>query len=451
MVLKMDWASTADVRAVQEERLRATMGRLSRHPYYRTTFAATGIDPADIRTLADLDRIPLTTKADLIAAPDDFRLEPDPAAAPEYVLWDIAYTAGTTSGRPTPVYQTAYDFRAVLFAQLRMAQLRTITASDRIANLYPLAPYPHGGWIRPTQAAAVVGASVVVGMSGAYDQAFPVTRRLDEVVTLVADTDVTVVWGVPSYVLRVLDRAVAMGRRLPSVRIIAVSGEPCHPKLRAALTAAAVAAGASDPWVSDSLGATELQFSLVECAGGQGFHNPAPELAQISVVDDDGRTLPSGEPGRLVFTHLDKRGTVLLRFLVGDRAILDDAACPACGWLGGRVTKHLGREGRFVKVRGNIVGIDALFAVLDVASGVGDYRVTVGKPVDEPLGMDELTVEIAAPSGIGLPAGTSAAVAAAIREAVGVTPDVVVVPQTSLVWPDDTIKPVRFVDRRPRD
>lgn len=449
----MMWRNAADVRDIQSELLRATMSRVAlQHPHYRKVFAEAEIDPTTITSLADLDRIPLTTKADLVADPESFRLVPDPESPQEYVLWDVAYTAGTTNGRPTPMYQSSYDFRAVLFAQKRMAEIREITSADRIANLYPLAPYPHGGWIRPTQAAAVVGASVVVGMSGAYDQAFPVTRRLDEIVTLIADADVTIIWGVPSYLLRVLDRVSEMGARLPSLRMIAISGEPCHQRMRAALIERSIAAGASAPYVSDSLGATELQFSLVECPAGEGFHNPAPELAHICVVDDEGRTLPSGEPGRLVFTHLDKRGSVLLRFLVGDRAITDDGPCPGCGWLGGRVVAHLGREGRFVKIRGNIVSLDALFAVLDGAVGISDYRITLAKPADDPLSMDRLTIEIAFAPGQSCADGeVHTQIAAAVRAAISVTPEVKSIAAEELVWPDDRIKPVRFVDRRPTE
>jgi len=444
----MLWSSKAEVRTVQDERLLATAARLGQHPYYRERLAELGLSPGDLRTISDLDRLPLTSKDDLVADPDRFRLEADPNTPSDYVLWDVAYTAGTSSGQPTPIYQTSYDFRAILFAQARMAEIRGMTSADRIANLFPLAPHPHGGWIRPTQAAAVIGASVVVGMGGQTEQAFPVTRRLDEIVELLVRTDVTVMWGVPSYLLRVLERVAEQGHRLPSLRLLACSGEPCRPGIRQAMTDRAEGFSDQPVAVSDSLGATELQFSLVECPGGGGFHNPAPEQAHIGVVDDDGRALPSGAVGRLVYTHLDRRGTLLLRYLIGDRAIFDDAPCPHCGWLGGRVVEHLGRESSYVKVRGNIISLESLFAVLDGLADVGDFRTVLHKPGDDPLAMDALTIEVV-PATPAQGKDLGSPISRAVRESIGLSAEVVIVTQDQLWSPESGMKPVRFVDRRP--
>ena len=56
-------------------------------------------------------------KQDYIADPEAFRLRPDdlPAdfATEERVLWDVAYTTGTTSGKPSPFYNTAHDAYAI--------------------------------------------------------------------------------------------------------------------------------------------------------------------------------------------------------------------------------------------------------------------------------------------------------------------------------------------------
>ena len=445
----MAWKIDQDVQSTQNARVQLLAARLAQHPRYRKILAELDLDASRFRTIADLDLLPLTGKQDLVDDPEGFRLEVDPNHAEDYVLWDVAYTAGTSTGRPTPIFQTAYDFRAILFAQKRMAEIRGMTRDDRIANLYPLAATPHGGWIRPTQAAAVIGASVVVGMGGSPDQAFAITRRMDEIVDVVAGADSTVLWGVPSYLLRVLHRVAERGLRLESLRLLACSGEPCRPRLRQALVSAAEAVSGHQVGVSDSLGATELQFSLVECPAGGGFHNPAPELAHVGVVDDDGRSLPSGEAGRLVYSHLDRRGTFLLRYLIGDRAIVDHGPCPHCGWPGGRVVEHLGREGSYVKVRGNIVGIDALFAILDGLEFVSDYRATVHKPNDDPLAMDALTIDVVFDLGGGTESDALERVSAAVRDVAGIRADVRTIAADQLWRPEDRMKPVRFIDSRP--
>src|SRR5690606_33412458 len=95
------------------------------------------------------------------------------------VLWDIAYTSGSTS-EPTPLYHTARDFRGILSAQVRMAEIRGMTADDKIANLYPLTQYPHGAWTRANHAAAALGAELTVALGGSVSKPYDVTRSTEE-------------------------------------------------------------------------------------------------------------------------------------------------------------------------------------------------------------------------------------------------------------------------------
>jgi phenylacetate-CoA ligase len=59
----------------QNAKLRAMLDLCARgHPYYRQRWAEAHIDVRDIHTLADLDRLPLTPKSELMADPERFRL-----------------------------------------------------------------------------------------------------------------------------------------------------------------------------------------------------------------------------------------------------------------------------------------------------------------------------------------------------------------------------------------
>lgn len=438
------WRSADDIEQLQLELLRSMIDACAdRHPWYSKVLADAAVTGASVDSVADLERVPLTTKSTFIEHADQFRLEVDPERSEDYILADVTYTAGTSSGVPTPIFQTSYDLRAVLFAQRRMMNLRGVTRRDRVMNLYPLAPFPHGGWIRPTQAAATLGAPVVAATGGSRHHRFPVTRTMTEIVELVVDTDPTVVWGVPSYVERVLTRVVDARRTLPSLRMIAVSGEPCSETRREALIALGRSAGAPDPFVSDSLGASELQFSLVECPRGRGFHHPAPELAHIDVVDESGTSVTDGTPGRLTYTHLDRTGTVLLRFLVGDRAILDRAPCPNCGWAGGRVVEHLGREGDLKKIRGALVNINAVHRAIEATDGIVNHRLEL--TIDH--GVDSLRAFVATDATAD-DVTVAESVIESVRRATGVRPDVIVTTQAEIWSPDEQLKPARFEDLR---
>ena len=368
----------------------------------------------------------------------------DPDDPKDYILADVAYTAGTTSGRPTPIYQTSHDLRGLLLAQLRMARIRGMREGDRVANLYPLAPYPHGGWLRPTQASAVLGAPVVSATSGFDDGRYPITRSTSEVVDLVVKTQPTVVWGVPSYVAFVLGRIAEQGGSIPDLRMIAVSGEPCTATRRKSLQNQALALGADDVIISDSLGASELQFSLVECPGGGGFHNPAPELVYIEVVDDAGSAVGDGQPGRLTYTHLDRTGTVLLRYLVGDRVVLDRSRCKECGWFGARIVEHHGREDSFVKIRGMLMHLGTAHSLVERLDGVSDHRIRVSSSPD---GMDVLELEVVL-GDVSNEEARTAAIADEFRESMGIRPQVSAVSPTRIWSPEQQMKPQRFVDTR---
>jgi phenylacetate-CoA ligase len=432
------------VRSAQDEALRATIGRVAAsHPFYRRLWAERGVEPTRVRDIEDLPLLPLTTKQMFTGDPESFRLESD--GSPEHQLWDIAYTSGSTS-TPTPIYQAAYDFHAILAAQVRMAEIRGMRSDERIANLYPLTPQPHGAWTRANHAAAVLGATVVCGMSGASPW-FDVTRRLGEVAELLVTAQPTVLWGVPSYLRRVVDEVVRQGGSLSAVRMLAVSGEATTANMSQQLVDMMAAAGSPHVVVSNSLGASELQYGLVECQPGSGFHNPVPELLHIDAVDDAGHPVPAGSPGAFTMTHLNRRGTVLVRYLLGDRVEVDHGPCPHCGRAGGRVVAHHGRSAGAVKVKGQLVDTTALErAVADVA-GVLDHRAVVRRvdPAD-PLSSDTLLVRVAVQPGAD--EATAARVAAAVKSATRVTPVVEVATVDPLFPPDERIKPRRFIDER---
>src|SRR3954452_10305522 len=96
---RMERASAEEIVAYQERRLRALVRLAARRsPVYREGFAASGIDPASIRTLADLPRLPLLEREHLVHQPDRF------LTYPRRLTWP-AHSSGT-SGRVVTVYRT---------------------------------------------------------------------------------------------------------------------------------------------------------------------------------------------------------------------------------------------------------------------------------------------------------------------------------------------------------
>src|SRR5438094_1644421 len=82
----------------QNAKLRAMLDLCARgHPYYRQQWAAAKIDVRDIRTLADLVRLPLTHKSELMSDPERFRLSLPDLPLPARAQWEINYTTASTA------------------------------------------------------------------------------------------------------------------------------------------------------------------------------------------------------------------------------------------------------------------------------------------------------------------------------------------------------------------
>ena len=101
----IEFSTPAEIKAFQEERLRAQMAYLAAHsPYYRKMFAGKGVDPSSIRTLEDLQRLPFTSKDDLHACNMDF------LCVPREQVIDYVTTSGTT-GDPVTFCLTEKDLQ----------------------------------------------------------------------------------------------------------------------------------------------------------------------------------------------------------------------------------------------------------------------------------------------------------------------------------------------------
>jgi phenylacetate-coenzyme A ligase PaaK-like adenylate-forming protein len=412
--------------ALREASLAKTLDRVfAAHPHYRRTLPASGVRRADLVSLSDIPRLPVTTKAEYMRDPASFRLGPEGAAdEEETVVWDIMYTTGS-SGAPAPFVSTAYDFVNILALNRNMLRLRGVTAADSILNLFPLTKYPHGAFARVLHAASSFNIPVVSAMPGRENPRHPeLNNSLDQVVALAVRARPTILWGVPSYIRRLIGRAEEMGAKLPAVRLVFVTGEGFGEEARTDLIERLKRLDAPSPWISVSYGATEMQGGMVECAHGSGYHNPAPDQFLFEAVDPDTRQpVPDGEEGLILLTHLDRRGTVMLRYALGDVARLTRGKCPHCGALTERIVGLPRRVDDLVKIKGMLVNPQALVeAVLGEPSLLDFLAVVERENPADPLSMDRLRLRIVPAAGAS--AGLDQSLAGRVQRAIGVTPEV---------------------------
>ena len=437
----------SEIRRVQDALVERQIALCARgHEFYRQRWAEAGIDPATIRTVADLEALPLTSKHDLMAQPEAFRLRCPDLPLHERALWEVNYTTGTTN-EPTPLYVTTHDYHAYLFQARRVAEISGVTDRDILANLFPLTPAPMGSFVRSASNAYAAGAAVAGALTGAPYGDFGVHRPLDDAVRLVERHRATVLWGVTSFVRRVIMRAAEMGADFRSVRMCAVTGEASSVEMREDIRQRLQRMGAARPVIFDRYGSTE-SGGLAQCHEDGDWHNPAPEVIFHEVVDPEtGRRLPDGERGALAITHINRRGTALIRYLVGDIVSLSHAACPHCGRIGDRVVPPIQRTKDLLKVKGMLINPTVLLEAIARLPGVEEFQVVLGRQdPSDPFSMDEMVVRIATPR-TDLESLTKAAVEAA-HQSVRVRPRVEFVAASEIYDPARHTKAARLVDRR---
>ncbi len=439
-----------EIRALQNRLLKEQIEVCYKyHPFYSKLMKKEGLEPRHIQTSDDLIRLPATSKTDFLNDPEAFRLRGDDLPLEQRTIWKIMYTSGTTSGTPAPIYVTTFDEHAYLCAAERRTDFIDIRPTDMVANLFPLTSFPLGAYSRAPDEASACGAAIVYAHTGRPSEPFPVHRSLDQAVRTVERHKVTVLWGVASFVRRVLVRAQELGADFSHVRMAMITGEAASPALRKDMLNRLREVGAKDPKLCNRYGSTEQGASMVECTDGSGFHILAPDQVFHEVIDTaTGKRLPDGEKGMIAFTHLIRRGSVFLRYMMGDVVTMTNESCPYCGRTGPRISSQPVRSGDILKVKGMLVNMQVVKDYLDQVVEVNEYQIVI-RPMDakDELSMDELVLRLNVRAGVE--AETTKTVVEEIAKTIHLTPKIEYADKDAIFDPAVDAKPRRLVDLRP--
>jgi phenylacetate-CoA ligase len=438
-----------DLQTIREGRLSRTLRAVAAaHPFYQARFAQLNIHADNIASLEALERLPLTRKDDYIVDPEAFRLRADDLppehGLEERVIWDIAYTTGTSAGRPSPFYNTTHDAYAIWDQARRCNEAEGVRATDRVANLYPIADFPTGAFLSVVRSTMIGGLPVVHGLTGSARSEFKVRNSLGVAIERVQALRPTVLWGVPSFIRRFLEEA--RGSDFSDVRLVITSGEPAPAALRAEFRERLARLGAQRIEIRARYAFTEMQGGLVQCAEHAEPQNITPDLYYLEVVDEDGRRLPDGETGLLAITHLHRRGTVVLRYLVGDVVALSRAPCPICGREGERIVTTPRRTGSLVKCRGMLVNTDVVVDVLSTVEGIGQFQLVFLRNAQDT--MDRMVIRIEQDDASSLTAQVVGHIVRRVRDAVSLRPEIEFVARGALYDHERSIKAKRVLDLR---
>jgi len=361
------------LRQLQGERLVKLVQRLYDHvPFYRAAFEQKGVHPAEIRTLADMAKLPFTRKADLR---DNYPFKM--FAVPMREIVEIHASSGTT-GNPTVVAYTKNDIRLWSEVMARALAAAGATPDDVIQNAYGYGLFTGGLGIH--YGTLELGAAVVPVSSGG-------TKRQ---LKLMEDFGSTVITCTPSYALFMAEEATEMGLdpKQFTLRIGVFGAEPWTNNMRKEIEAR---------WnlkAIDIYGLSEIigPGVAIECCEGQdGLHVFSDHFYPELIEPKGDQPVAPGEAGELVITTLTKEGIPLLRYRTGDIVSLTETPCPHCGRTSPRISKIKGRTDDMIIIRGvNVFPSQIESVLLEIEEAEPHYLLVV----DRVGSLDQLEVQV---------------------------------------------------------
>lgn len=350
---KSQWWPAERLERRRLARLKALLDHAGRHvPYYRRVFADIGFDPASLASVADLQRLPLLTKA--IIRANDLRSE---TAGPLKRC-----NTGGSSGEPLIFYIGRDRISHDVAAKWRATRWWRVDIGDPEVVVWG-SPIELGTQDRLR---AVRDRVLRTRLLPAFEMS---PARLDGFIDEIRAFRPRMVFGYPSALAHIARHAEESGRRLDDlgVGVAFVTSERLYDEQRKRISAAFGCA------VANGYGGRDAGFIAHECPHG-GMHISGEDVI-VEIVDADGRALPAGESGEIVVTHLATRDFPFIRYRTGDVGVLDNKLC-ACGRSLPLLKEIQGRTTDFVVAADGTVmhGLALVYIVRDLA-GVAQFRI----------------------------------------------------------------------------
>lgn len=354
----IETASRQTIKAWQDERLVNTVRRVYDNvEYYRNKMDAAGVTPDDIKSTADLHKLPFLTKDDLRQA-YPFGL----MAKPMKDCVRIQSTSGTTGKRVVAFY-TQHDIDLWEDCCARAIVAAGGTDEDVVQVCYGYGLFTGGPGLNG--GSHKVGSLTLPMSSG----------NTDRQIQFMCDLGSTILCCTPSYAAYLTESIYERGVR-------------DQIKLKAGIFGAEAWTGEMRKSIEEKLGIkafdiyglTEMSGPGVayECSEQQGMHiNEDHFIAEI-IDPVTGEVLPDGEKGELVFTSITKEAFPLIRYRTRDICILNREPC-SCGRTHVRMSKPMGRSDDMLIIKGVNVFPSQIETVLLNLGLTSNYQIIVDR------------------------------------------------------------------------
>ncbi|MBI4319931.1 MAG: AMP-binding protein [Chloroflexi bacterium] len=433
------------LREIQSEKLEVLCRFLyDCSPFYRRKFDEAKLKPRNVKSVDDLPKVPLTTKAEMAQDVLDNPPWGTYLTIDEEIWrsrgWMVFSTGGTTAA-PRPFRHTYHDRDVWAWNHARVQWAAGVRSGDCafLASAYG----PHVFYWGMHYGFGLLGVPVIPG--GGMD-----TKRRAYFIDRFKPT---ILGATPSYALYLGNTMKAMGLdpAQSSIRIITTGGEPgaCIPATKKRIESLW---GAQ---LHDYYGCTEA----APCASGYSclaeVAKPGDEPMNIHLREDTEiwelvnpvtlEPVPEGQRGISVCTNLFSEAAPLLRFLVGDYSVFTSEPC-ACGRRHARaIGGFCGRADDMLNIRGITLFPSAVEDILRGIDSLADeFQIVISTVGD----MDTLTIKVEASENVSADSYDDLAktVMEEVKSKTEIRPDVQVVAYGSL--PKTEFKAKRVTDLR---
>jgi phenylacetate-CoA ligase len=330
----------------------------------RSRFDAVGLMPKEVRDLKDLERLPITKKADLVTAQKEtpplggFEVIPKEGLRRIYIS-------------PGPVFEPGeWDYEDTRWAQALYAC--GMRKGDVVLNTFNYHLTPLAFML--DESLRMLGATVVPIGPGNLSMQIQLMRQLY----------VTGFLGTPSFLMSIVEAAEGMHfdfKKDLHLKAAFVGAEMFPESLRQKLE------GKLEILLRQAYGTVDVGCLGYECPEKKGMHIPEDVIVEI-VDTETGRQLEIGATGEIVATTFSKVFP-MIRFATGDLSYLIEDPCP-CGRTSIRLGKILGRTDQVTKVLGIFIHPWQVDEVMAKFPMVANYQVVVTRKEYR----DEMTIYI---------------------------------------------------------
>jgi phenylacetate-CoA ligase len=366
-----DFLPEERLREVQLRRLKAVVARAyAKVALFRARLDERGVRPEDIRSLADVARLPFTVKADLRDT-YPFGL----FASPMSDVVRLHASSGTT-GKPIVVAYTREDVDVWSEVMARTFAACGLHRGDVVQNAFGYGLFTGG--LGAHYGAEALGATVIPISGGNTDRQIMVMR----------DFGVTALCATPSYFTHVVERAGELGVDMKSLplRVGVFGAEPWSDAMRDRIQADAGIKAFDIYGLSEIIGPGVAS----ECDAHDGLHVFEDHFYPEIIDPQTGEPLPDGAEGELVLTTLSKKAMPMIRYRTRDITSLLPERC-GCGRTIRRIRRIGRRSDDMFIIRGvNVYPSQVEAALLAVEGTLPHYQIILTRD----HGLDQMIVEV---------------------------------------------------------